>query len=213
MTSDPVLLIGGTHDYAGTEADASRWYWPGDGKHPASPWVQRARALGLTVLGDPGAPFVWSTDVEGWVPRLFRRSSALPAWKAAGEAVREYCWARGVRRVQLVGWSHGGQVAAYAAARRLPGFRVTTLITLATPIRGDMAVVYKAARAGVTWWAHVHGGRRDWWQLAGELVDGSLGWRRAMPQATQNLAIATAGHDDLVAVETWNRFGLWRLLR
>jgi hypothetical protein len=213
MTPDPVLLVQGTHGYAGTDADAQQWWWPGDATHPASPWVREASRRGLTILGDPGAPFVWSTDLAGAKPRWFRRSPALTTWKAAGEAVREYCWARSVRAVQLVAHSHGGQVAAYAAARRLAGFRVSTFVTLATPVRRDMEPVYRAARAGCTWWEHVHGGRRDSLQLLGSLFDGTLGRMRAMPEACHNTELPDAGHHDVLDVAVWDRYDLWRFLR
>jgi hypothetical protein len=211
---DPILCIPGTHDYTGTEADAGRWWFPGNATHPPSPWVQEARRRGLVVLGDPGAPFVWSSDLDGAWPRWLRRSSALTTWKAAGEAVREYCWARGVRRVQLVAWSHGGQVGAYAAARRLAGFRVSTLLTLGMPIRGDMRVIYKAARATPdVWWEAIYSeGWGDPWQLAGELWDGTWGWRRANDWACHNTPVPGVGHGDLVKLEVWNREKLWRFL-
>jgi hypothetical protein len=41
----------------------------------------------------------------------------------------------------------------------------------------------------------------------GSLVDGTLGWRRAMPSACHNIGLAVG------ALETWNRFNLWRFLR
>jgi hypothetical protein len=204
MTPDPVLLIGGTHDYAGTEADAARWYWPGDAKHPASPWVQRSRALGLTILSRPGLPFAWDTTLHGiglrrkWV-----------GWKAWGDAALIYAIAMGAPRVQIVAHSHGGQVAAYAARRRLAGVRVTGLVTLGMPARADMATVYHAARAGVAWWEAVTGGTHWPWERLGTLFDGALGGG-TLPACH----ITGIPHgEDLTAVATWDRYDLWRFLR
>lgn len=207
---DPIFLIAGTHGYAGTaDHDTRQWWWPGDETTPSSAWVTRARTLGFTIIARPGAPFVWATDAGGWMPR--RKWSA---WKAAAEAARDYCLALGLTRVQVVAHSHGGQVAAYLAAmasRRL-GLEVTELVTLATPVRGDMETIYRRARAGLPCWDHVHGDHQDWWQLAGELFDGRWGWRRAQPWATFNTALPV-GHRDLVDVAIWDRYDLWRFLR
>lgn len=206
---DPVLLIQGTHGYRGSTQDAGAWWWPGDGLYLPSRWVEAARAHGLTILSRPGAPFVWATEATGWWP-----GRKWAAWKAAAEAARDYCLAAGATRVQVVAHSHGGQVAAYLAAMHGRGgaLTVSELVTLGTPVRGDMEGIYQRARAGVRWWDAVHGGPGDWWQLAGEAFDGHLGWRRAQRWATRNEALPV-GHGELMTVATWDRHDLWRFLR
>ncbi len=135
-----------------------------------------------------------------------------------------YALAAGLTRFQLVGFSHGGNVAAYVCRRaRFLGFTVTGLLTLGTPVRPDLEVVYRQARAGVGWWQHVYGGRRDLWQLAGEAASVTdlprLAWawargdQRAMPEASGNLGLPACGHHELVDLATWDREDLWRFLR
>ncbi len=76
-----------------------------------------------------------------------------------------------------------------------------------------MAPIYRAARAAPDcWWEHVWSDGDRFWQLAGELFDGSWGWRRAMSWACHNTAIRGVGHGDLMHVETWACHRLWCLL-
>lgn len=222
VPSDPILLIPGTWGYAGDLGhDTAEWWWPGDESgHKPSPWVARARSLGFRILARAGAPFVWSSDLGASIIPLplrhwLRAGAALPVYKAAAEAARDYCLVAGISRVQVVAHSHGGQVGAYLAAMapRHLGLDVIELVTLATPAREDMAPIYKRARANVAHWDHIHGGDRDWWQLFGEVCDGRFGWRRPMTWATRNIAVPDANHQELTTVDVWDRCGLWRTLR
>lgn len=50
------------------------------------------------------------------------------------------------------------------------------------------------------------------WQLAGELLDATWGWRRTMPEACHNTRVAGVGHGALMDVDVWEREDLWRFL-
>ncbi len=216
MSPDPILLIPGTHGYRGSELDANAWWWSGDRKHPPSLWVQAAQRQGLVILSRPGMPFIWDTRLS---VRRWR------SWKAWGDAAIWYCLAFGVTRVQLLGYSHGGQLAAYACRRRWPGFTVSNLVTVGTPPRADMQAIYIAAREHLDLsrlatprppagsWEHVYGGQHRWWARFGLFGDGAIGWSSQMPEGTAHHNTAVPAEDDLMAVATWDRHDLWRFLR
>ena len=113
--------------------------------------------------------------------------------------------------VSLIAHSHGGQLAALSIAY---GLKVHHLITVATPPRKDLALIYQRARAQRTgeWW-HLYG---DWWRdvmiKLGLLGDGGLGWRRVIPDADRNIHVAGCGHTDLLEPARLSEVGVVDLL-
>jgi hypothetical protein len=196
MTS-PVILIGGTH------GEDDGWW------KPSSSFGQGLAAAGLEIA-DPMEPFEWSNDVDGLlVQGLFGRKHR--DWIAAGHALMWYAHYKvpprsdgEPRRVSIVAHSHAGQVALYAAYY---GLLIDRLITVATPVRRDMAHVISGARATIRFWAHLHGDARDWWQVLGGRT-----LERRMTLADQNV-YEPAGHTDLLNPNLWTDRRWWDLLK
>lgn len=199
--STPTVLVPGTWGYTGTQADAQQWW------APCSLFWQEAERHGVRLLGEHD-PFVWTTDLGGALGR--RR---FVDWKAAGEALRWYATLKVLQslkagekepfpvEVNVVAHSHGGAVAAYAAARRVIGFRVKILVTVGTPVRADMRTIYARARKRVDRWVHLWA-PGDRWQALGELLDGALGIERQMSGA-ENLKVEGVSHRGLLDPALW----------
>lgn len=180
-----VLLIAGTWD---TEPDA--WWRPG------SPFREELITRGHTLATDDQGS--WTTEVEGIV-------GSHEAWLIAGYDLAK--WRRNHPVDAVIAFSHGGQVAAVALASGVP---IETLITVGVPPRTDMAAFYQAASAHVGHWLHVYSPfLTDVWQWAGTLMDGSLRYRRDMPQAHVNEAVWWRRHRGLLDPALWTARGFW----
>ena len=182
-----LVLVQGTHGWG------DRWWRNG----LLSAFNQRG-FMGI----NPDEPFVWDTKLDGLI-------GANNGWEAAGLALKWYVRAnQGVWKQPLVVvcHSHGGNVAAYAAQH---GLWIDHLVTMMMPVRGDMEVVYAEARLNVGRWTHIHGGREDWLQIAGEFMDGRFGAYRQVGVADENIKIRGAGHDTLLEPDAWSDNNLW----
>lgn len=188
----PTILI------AGTWGDDAAWWKIG------SPFWMEARRNGVS-LQNGADPYTWTTEVDG----LFGRNRD---WETAGDALRWYCGAKKLDRVNILAHSHGGQPALYAAAKRLP---IDTLITIATPIRWDMEEVAETARPFIRLWIHLRSDRSDWMQWLGEILDGRLAWPgtvRDFDVADQNIIEPSVGHSGLLEPGLWTERGWWKWL-
>lgn len=197
----PVLLIHGTWGAEFAPDGDPDWWQPG------SPLARLFACHGL----DAGAydPFVWTGDLSGLAriaPWNWFRSNASRDWQAEGQALRYVLEPRGCpvpfASRNLVAHSHGGQGVFYAAAA---GVKIRRLITVSTPVRGDMEKVVAAARPNIERWLHVYDPRKlaDRYQVLGELGDGRLGWRRSFTQADVNVSIPGVGHTGLLTEPEW----------
>lgn len=187
----PLIPIAGTH------ADDDPWWLPG------SPLL-RSLPRGLPLFSET-EPFEWTTDLDG--VGLYARKHTQ--WQLAGTLLRYYVKASCVptgERVQLFAHSHGGQVAAYAAAQ---GMLIDTLVMVGTPVRWDMMKVYSHAKRNIRRWVLVSS-PFDWWQILGELCGGRFGLYRTNPFADRNLTIEAPSHHALLDVHWW-KDGLWTL--
>lgn len=168
---------------------------------PRSEWAKAALAAGVNLI-DPDEPFEWSTALEGL------RRGQHPIWETSGMALKWYChkYAPG-EPVNLIAHSHGGQVAAYALAQGLKG----NLITVATPVRGDMRKVWAKAAVNMGRWRHVYTDEPWWkgWQNFGEIFDGRFGWTRKMPAPAENVKIPGEDHSSLMDPRVWRAKRLW----
>lgn len=199
----PVILVAGTHGLdieameravADARLEALPWW------HPQSPFGRAAVAAGL-VLVDDKEPFLWCTEVEG----VFGDNAV---WYAGGAALRYFAQAKHPAPVSILAHSHGGQVALYAAAQ---GLAVQTLVTIGTPVRGDMEATATRARRNIRRWLHLYSDA-DGWQALGEFGDGRLGIYRSMPLATVNILEPGVGHTDLLDPALWTARRWWRLV-
>lgn len=191
------------------------WAWR-DRDNPKA-WFQPTSAFAatlatITIFPLRPRPFWWTTRVnghDGWrrwlhwmIPRSWERGDHLD-WQAAAEALTWYCEAEGTPDI-LIAHSHGGQVAAYAAAW---GLKIPLLVTVSTPVRADMDDIYLAARPNIGVWRHIYASDRDrmqWWGSAG---DGALRVATRMERADANYGIPGAEHSRLLtdpqAIPSW----------
>lgn len=205
----------GTFEFAERE-DPAQWFNAG------SAWSRYMRAHGFEPA-DPNDPFVWSTDInglDGW--RRLLPSLGLPPkgdhadWVAGGKSLkwRQRHFAYEDRGV--FAYSNAGQVAAYALA---DGLQIPWLVTIATPVRADMADVWRAARPNVGCWLALRASRLDPVMLLGSLGDGRLSIRRPQDHALADLnaGVATMRHGLVLSdpghFDHWEDRGWLEMLR
>lgn len=205
------VIIHGTYAYTGTPRDVGAYWYPG------SPFWLAGEAHGVRFVGR-GDPFEWAANVGGvgW-PRWVRRtlgvgpSRRFTIWKAAGQALRWYCAAHGLKEVNLLAHSHGGHVAAYLAHRRTAIPRVRTLVTVAMPRRADMAPIYAGAAARVDRWVALEGGADRTWGVWGRIGDGVFG-AAPLPATVERVVEPGATHTSLLDLARWTELGRWAWL-
>jgi pimeloyl-ACP methyl ester carboxylesterase len=173
-------------------------------KHPeawfrwGSPWWNEAERRGAQRADVDRKR--WSGEIEG----IFGENKS---WGEGASDLLRYIMSSCLPSdAVVVAHSHGGQVAALALDA-LEGFK--GLITLGTPVRMDMRLVYRELR--VRNWSHIYS-RSDWWQLFGGIGDGSISFRRKMKHANRNIRAKGMSHADLHSVEAWNKHGWWDLI-
>lgn len=165
----------------------------------ASPFWQTAKHHGLD-LAAPDDPFMWTTALEGV-------KGDNREWSVAAAALRWFCKAKGIERPNIIAHSHGGQLPLLATFQ---GLDIGNLVTVATPVRGDVlsqVIVQKIQR-----WVHIHTGVGDTMQLLGELGDGEISARRKMPEA-ENIYESDQTHSGLLDADLWTARGWWELLK
>jgi pimeloyl-ACP methyl ester carboxylesterase len=184
-----VALVGGTWAYDGRVPD-DEWYAPG------SAFVRAVLAPhGIEPLW-PDDPFVWDGEADGvgW----WGRERKHLVWQAAAANLVYRLKALPLEQRNLIAHSHGGQVALYAASV-LP---LNRLITVTTPVRGDMVHTIAVARANIGAWWHLYstGFLRDKMQWFGEFFDGvwNIPPKRTFDAANQNVACKDVGHSGLL---------------
>jgi len=184
------VLIAGTHGYH------DDWWRPG------SSFVKQLNEERIRTA-DSSDPYTWCTKLDGVL-------GGNEVWESAGHALRWYVRSKvGPYPVSIIAHSHGGQVAAYAAAQ---GLQIERLITVATPVRGDMDGVYREATKNISWWRHLHSDN-DLWQVFGGLMDGRWGIHREMPHADENIMVEGIQHGKFLDPELWSTNYWWEWLR
>lgn len=222
--TDPLWVL----PIAGTEGWGDLWWQDG------SPWLQalaNAHCLPLRKQTHRGLrPFLWSTDldgVNGWAALqnmirqlLNRRHVAVVHrdWQAGGEACSWFLADFAYRKRNLIGHSHGGNVAIYCALDR----SIRSLVTVGTPIRGDMQEVYEEARPNIGYHMHICDDTFDLWGTLGQLFDGDVRIDRTFPadwkaQPDLTLTLRGIGHGkilrDAKEITRWQTDGWLDLLR
>lgn len=173
---------------AGTEGWGDAWWQDG------SPWMTtlanaNCRPLRQETLRGP-RPFRWSTDLDGMEPLaalrnairgLLRRHKLAVVhrdWQAGGEACGSFLAGVPYARRNLISHSHGGQVGIYAGLDR----SIRTLVTIGTPVRGDMQQVYEEARPNIGYHLHICDDTWDLWGTLGQVFDGDVTLHRVFPK-------------------------------
>lgn len=185
---------------------------PDDWTHPQGPFAQALRSYGAAPLRDaPDQCFEWSTALDGVDDQHLD-------WQFAGKALFHYFVpALGDGRptippaaTNILCFSHGLQVVAYACGRY--GLKVNGLISVGSPIRGDLQDLYAEAACNIRQHLHLHARKRDLWQTLGAAFDGRWGIHRQHPFA-KNVAIPD-GHGRVLydprLFPLWQRLGWLR---
>jgi hypothetical protein len=178
---------------------------PNDWDNPNSPFTAMLAKYGMGVA-NPERPYVWTTNIDG-----AGYNDKHWDWAAAGINLYAYVspplfpLARlGQVSTRIVAHSHGLQAVLYAAAA---GMKVGSLVSVGSPVRGDMMETAKLARPNINRWLHLSS-CGDWTQIWGELFDGSIGIRRDHPLADRNDKMPTeAGHGGILRDPRY--FKLW----
>lgn len=135
----------------------------------------------------------WSENVDG-VPNILAKGRHRE-WIAGGFALGYKLEAIPPHERIVIAHSHGGQPAAYCAA--LAGVYIHRLVTVCTPVRGDMTETWTLAHQHIGGHRHIADTDGDPWQRAGEFLDDHLGWQRDIPGA-DNLPLDGIGHTGLL---------------
>lgn len=185
--------------------DPAAWF------QPTSAFAAAMRATGCVPLRPQ--PFVWTTRINGdaawrrWLapvlPRALERGDTKD-WESAADNLVYYCEAAAPPDV-IIAHSHAGQILAYAAARH--GLTVPLAITVSTPVRADMKREYFALHRAAGAWRHLYDRRSDWIAWLGMIGDGALLGDRAMPYASDNIALDGVSHTGLL--NDPDKLGLW----
>lgn len=190
------ILVGGTH-----ANDGDDWW------KPESPFEREAIAHGVDVaLSWRGTGFVWSTQLEIW---RFKKDMGTDAWRAAAHSLLNYIDAYCEGTANIIAHSHGGNVAAIAAAMN-PG-SIDRLITVGTPVRKSMLGTYVMACGAVGWWTHIYS-TSDWWQMFGTFGTFNPWKSRVMEVADENILAEGKGHTELHDPQLWTDKNWWDLL-
>lgn len=94
----------------------------------------------------------------------------------------------------IIGHSHAGNLVAYACGKY--GLKINGLITVGTPIRGNLTPLYEAASRNIERHLHLHAGWKDYMQVLGSLFDGGFGIHREHPFAINQPM--PGGHGDIL---------------
>lgn len=176
----------------GTHATRRARKWS-DPDSPLSVYLMKS---GLENAAGIAIPYEWSTDLD--------IAGGHEDWKAAGYALCYYALAYPQPELVIISHSHGRQPVLYAASM---GLKVSRWLDVNGPIREDMAKIDAQARPNIGAHVRLHAGKKDWWQVLGELFDGHVGWRREDPKATKNIAIPG---DHTQILESPEFFPLWQ---
>ena len=175
----PTILIAGTNSL-----DAPWW-------RSNSPFGRAVRNWCRLINGKD--PYYWTTRLN-WVP--YGRHID---WTNAARMLMWYVQAKlaspdgSSPPVNIIAHSHGGQVALIAAAL---GLKINCLITVCTPVRGDLNETYNVAKDNIARWIHIYS-CNDKWQWLGAFGVRIAGYWKKMPYSDEN-HFQPGGHTRLV---------------
>lgn len=169
--------------------------WGGDWARPRSPFRRMLAANGFYAVRFEG----WSGDVSG-VPSLLSKGKHRD-WIAGGFGLGYQLRGMNYDDVNIVCHSHGIAPVLYQLVRmKVP---IRRLISVCSPVRGDLQTQASGAVKRIGRWRHVSSANGDPWQRLGELFDGHINWQfgrgqRRWPQAHENVSIPGIGHSGLL---------------
>lgn len=184
-------------------AVAGTWAWKSPWWKDGSPFWDYMARHDIEPMRAGRLPFEWSTDLaDSWKFWKKRRSD----WEAGGAALLYYVDAADIAPSDtvVIAHSHGGQVVFHAAAR---GLKIDRLITVATPVRADMAETIAAARPNIRRWMHLCDAESDRTAFWGAFGDRRIGNVREFTQADRVVRVKRIGHSTLL--NDYDKFPLW----
>lgn len=197
MTPTPVVCVHGTWGADFEDGDEPNyWYERG------SAFCEYLKTQGF----DPECfeELRWSGNLEGlsgfW-PWNWFKSPERRTWQAGAYAMKYLLVGAPVESRNLICHSHAGQLALILAAK---GFQINTLVTVGTPVRGDVPA--EKARPNIGRWLHLYS-EMDRVQVRGSLGDRRWGAARIFPLADANSPMP-GGHSDVLYDPTL--FSLWK---
>lgn len=195
----PYIPVQGTHAW---DEDPLNFQW----WEPGSAFTQYLQTLGLALI-DLALPFLWSTELDG-----VGIGNKQTTWKGAGHALRyfigdQFPMGLPFEKRNVIAHSHGGQVVFYACAH---GLKLRNLITVGTPVRGDMEKIVKAARPNIGYWLHICDSKHDFTSLAGALFDGTFRVEHEFDLADRNDNCKDLNINHSKILNEPSRFGLWQ---
>ncbi len=172
--------VAGTFDWDPVATEPHWW-------QPGSDFEQFMRARDFAPRARTW-PF-WSTTPAG----ALIVGRAQRAWKHGAHVLADYLEDVADDDRNLIGFSHGGQVAAIAAAKHVNCAR---LVTVGTPVRKDLAEIYASVDCP---WLHLYStGWENRWQFFGSLFDRGVRLRWAMPAPATNHRVEGTAHGGLL---------------
>ncbi len=172
----------------------------------------------------PGTPFRTMLEAEHFLVRWFQGWALLvdgldpfardhPVWTAGAWGLSYFLEGLPYEARNLIGHSHAVNVILLAIA--LGKIPIRRLVTICSPVRGDMQAVADEAAPRIGRWRAIHATGGDPVQRLGELGGGHVGaltWR----QAHETLAIPDIKHGLLFTpafLELWRLDGINDFLR
>lgn len=182
------IPIAGTWGY-----DSASWAYDDE-----SPWASMMRTAGFTpIRATDGRPFRWTTQLDGlkfWGKRY--------DWEAGADALAYFLEPVPYEHRNLIAHSHGGQVALFLAASKVP---IRTLTTIGTPRRYDVPA--ESAKPFIRFWQHIYDQQRDWTAWWGQV--GDKHWsndRRFLIPGVVNHGLPDISHSKVLNDPTCFRF-------
>lgn len=144
----------------------------------------------------------WSTSLDGF---LGRHPHKHTIWKGAAKHMLCHLERVPFAERNIVAHSHGGQVVFYAMSY---GLRIRNLITVGTPVRGDMEKTLLSGLGNVDYWHHICDSKTDKTSILGALFDGKLRVKHTFDLCSSQDDIKGIGHSKILneqqSIELWN---------
>ena len=152
----------------------------------------------------PNMALEWSMEIDGIpLPAHTKHSN----WKSGAKATLYYTQLTEIplHKRNFIVHSHGLNVILYACGQY--GLKINNLISVASPIRNDMAEVADIARDNIEKWLHIRDSRTDWMGTLGQVFDGKISWDRSNKWADDEDIVQGISHSKIIRDKTC--FHLW----
>lgn len=184
---------------------------------PPSVFIANLTHAGLSVVSETDY-YDWSTNLDGVRGRN-------DDWQTSGKALYWWWVAQGRPSLSLIGHSHAAQVIAcalqYSSTMLIP-MRLDHLVTVGSPVREDMDIVWERTRWQIDDWTHLYTEEvfnlfnqdLGYQEIGSRPHSGNFPFTRLMRHADRNVEIVPAvTHHGLILSHLWNEKDIWRFLK